>query len=340
LAISSIGVLVVDDYEPWRRWVCSTLQKRPELQVIGEVSDGLEALQKATELQPDLILLDIGLPTLNGIEAARRIRRHAPSARILFLTENWSQEVAQEALSTGALGYVVKSDAVSDLLPAVGAVLQGKQFVSASLAGHNLTQPPDPQTEYHPHRDNDVIAFIPPQNHEVGFYSDDRWFLDHVTQFLAAALKDGNAAIVTATESHQDGLIRGLQEHGLDIAGAIEQGRFVALDAANALSIFMVNGMPDPVLFMNAFGDLILTAAKAAKRERPRVAIFGEYVHLLWAEGNSGAAIRVEELSNQLTKTYDVDMLCGYSVSSVEGVAMDAHLFQRICAEHSAVHSR
>ena len=78
MATSTIRVLVVDDYEPWRRFVCSTLQKRPELQVVGEVSDGLEAVQQAEQLQPDLIVLDIGLPTMNGIEAARRIREVSP----------------------------------------------------------------------------------------------------------------------------------------------------------------------------------------------------------------------------------------------------------------------
>lgn len=106
--------------------------------MIGEVSDGLEAVQKVQELQPDLILLDIGLPTLNGIEAAKRIRHVSPSSKILFVSEHRSPDIAEEALSTGAVGYVVKSDAARELLPAVKAVLEGKRFVSASLAGHEL----------------------------------------------------------------------------------------------------------------------------------------------------------------------------------------------------------
>ena len=98
MATSPIRVLVVDDYQPWRRFVCLTLQIRPELQVIGEVSDGLEAVKKAQELQPDLIVLDIGLPTLNGIEAARRIREVSPEAKILFVSENRSWDITEEAL--------------------------------------------------------------------------------------------------------------------------------------------------------------------------------------------------------------------------------------------------
>jgi DNA-binding NarL/FixJ family response regulator len=142
---SSIRVLVVDDYEPWRRYLAATLRKETGLDVIGEGSDGLEAVQQARELQPDLILLDIGLPTLNGIEAARRIREVSPASKILFVSENRSAGVAEEALSTGGGGYVVKSDAAGELLPAVDAVLNGKSFLSANLTGHDSSV--DDQTE-------------------------------------------------------------------------------------------------------------------------------------------------------------------------------------------------
>jgi DNA-binding NarL/FixJ family response regulator len=126
-----IRVLVVEDFEPFRRFICSTLAKKHELQVICEVSDGLEAVQKAEELQPDLIFLDIGLPTLNGIEAARQIRKLAPEAKIIFVSQESSAEVVQEALSLGGWGYVVKTRAGSELMAAVEAVLLEK-FVSST----------------------------------------------------------------------------------------------------------------------------------------------------------------------------------------------------------------
>lgn len=137
----SIRVLVVEDFDPFRRFVASILQKQPELQIICEVSDGLESVQKAAELRPDLVLLDIGLPNLDGIEAARRIRELSPNSEILFLSENRSWDIAEEALHTGASGYVVKSDAAGELLPAVEAVLKGKRYVSASLAGNDSHRP-------------------------------------------------------------------------------------------------------------------------------------------------------------------------------------------------------
>lgn len=133
-----IRILVVDDYDPWRRFQRLALAVRGDLRIIGECADGSEAILKAEELQPDLILLDIGLPTVNGIEVAQKIRKLSPLSRLLFVSENSSPEIVEEALSTGAGGYVVKSDAAGELLPAVNAVLQGRLFISSRLAAGGL----------------------------------------------------------------------------------------------------------------------------------------------------------------------------------------------------------
>jgi DNA-binding NarL/FixJ family response regulator len=138
---------VVEDSEPFRRFICSTLRKRPELQIVGEFSDGLEAVQKAEELQPDLILLDIGLPTLNGMDAARRIRKVARQSKILFVSQESSPDVAEEALALGALGYVVKAHAGRELLAAVERVRQVKLFVSAGLTGRVPAEVADKQAQ-------------------------------------------------------------------------------------------------------------------------------------------------------------------------------------------------
>ena len=132
----TIRVLVVDDYKDWRDQVRSLLRARPEWEIICEASDGSEAVQKAEELKPDVILLDIGLPGLNGIEAAHRIRQLSPNSKIIFLSMETSPDVVQVALSTGTEGYVRKTDVHGDLLPAIDAVLRGKQFVSGSLRGY------------------------------------------------------------------------------------------------------------------------------------------------------------------------------------------------------------
>ena len=128
-----IRVLLVDDFEPWRLFVRSKLQSKPEFTLVAEESDGLKAVQTAKELQPDLILLDLGLPTINGIEVQRRVHEVAPRAKILFVTQNQDEDVIQAVLSNGAGGYVLKATAENELLRAMDAVSRGEQFVSERL---------------------------------------------------------------------------------------------------------------------------------------------------------------------------------------------------------------
>ena len=132
---SLVRILVVDDFAPWRQFVVKKLQEHRSLQIIAFASEGLDAVQKAEELQPDLILLDVGLPKLNGIEVARQILELVPKCRILFVSQNLDPDVARYALSAGAGGFVVKSDAEGELLAAVKAVMLGMQYVSRKLAG-------------------------------------------------------------------------------------------------------------------------------------------------------------------------------------------------------------
>jgi len=322
--LSPIRILIADDFKDWQRQVLSLFRARPEWQVIAEAADGPEAIQKAEELKPDLIVLDIGLPKLNGIEAARRIRQLSLSSKIVFLSQNHDLDVVRAALSTGALGYVNKTDARRDLLPAVDAALQGKEFVSSSSKGNEFS---DTSVEKAPH------------HHEVLFYSDDTVLLDNVTGFIAAALRAGNAAIVLATKSHRDSLLERLKARGVDTDGALRQGTYISLDAADTLSTIIVNGLPDPVRFFGGIGGLIEAAAKAAKSEQPQVFVFGEAVALLQAEGKADEAIRFEQLGNDLAKSHTVDILCAYPLRSFHDEE-DEHVFRSICAEHSAVYTQ
>src|SRR5688572_24433694 len=110
-----LKILVVEDHAPFRRLICTALEKRAEFQII-EAVDGQEAVQKA-EAPPDLILLDINLPKMHGFEAARHIRRLAPHARLLFMSQDSSPDIVRKALSLGAHGYLHKVSTAKDLLP-------------------------------------------------------------------------------------------------------------------------------------------------------------------------------------------------------------------------------
>ena len=338
VATSPIRILVVDDFEPFRAFVTSALEQHPELQIIGEISDGLEAVGRAAELHPDLILLDVGLPSLNGIAAARRIREHSPQSKILFVSGDQSSDIIEEALSTGAAGYVIKSDAGRQLLVAVGAVLQGKHYLSSSLSGLSVNHNGHAGT-YEVSQPKQITPPPPKgksiERHEAVFYSDDRQLLDRASQFIGAALNAGNGAVVVATGAHREGLVQSLQASGVDMAAALEQGRYIAVDAADTLSSCMINGVLDSDRFLQSFDNLIFQAANAAQGEHPRVAVFGECADLLCKQGNTEAAIQDEKLCNQLCKRYDVNILCAYSMDNVEGVLYEE--VSQICAEHSAV---
>lgn len=339
MARSPIRILVVEDFEPFRTFLTSTLGQHLGFEIIGELSDGLEAVGKAAELQPDLVLLDVGLPSLNGIAAAQRIQERSPQSKILFVSGDRSPDIVEQALSTGAAGYLLKSDAGRELFVAIAAVLQGRRYLSSSLSSLRRNYNGHQQAGTHalpkpkqgtPPQPTEEIA----RRHEAVFYSNDRQLLDHLSQFIADALNAGNGAVVVATGAHREDLARRLEASGVDVAVALEQGRYIAVDVAELLSTCMVNGAIDANQFLQGFGQLILQAANAAKTEHPRVAVFGEGPDLLWKQGNIEAAIQDEKLGNQLAETYDVDILCGYSLSNVRGVAA-VDVLQQICAEHS-----
>jgi CheY-like chemotaxis protein len=128
-----ITVLIADDRETFRHAVSSILAELPELKLLAEAADGAEAVKKAAELNPDLILLDVGLPIVNGVEAAARIRSVAPNTKLLFLTQHDSPDFVTAAMSAGALGYVLKIDVGSELLQAAIAVVRGERYLSSGI---------------------------------------------------------------------------------------------------------------------------------------------------------------------------------------------------------------
>ena len=134
--VAEFRILVVEDNKSFLNFVTSTLHRQPNLRIVGEAQNGIDAVERAEALQPDLILLDIGLPGLNGIAVAHRIRRLVPHARILFLTQETDAEIVGEAFDLGAWGYVIKAQAGKELLLAVEAILSGKKFVSDGLNSH------------------------------------------------------------------------------------------------------------------------------------------------------------------------------------------------------------
>lgn len=172
--------------------------------------------------------------------------------------------------------------------------------------------------------------------HDVQFYFDDRFLVRSLAQYVGDALNSGSATVVVATKSHRENLAKELARLGIDLGRASEQGRYVSLDAASTLAQFMVNGSPDKVLFREAIGTIISTAAVAAHTDDDKVVVFGEMVSLLWQRGDAGSALLLEQLWNRLSEVHPFRLRCAYPIGSFDR-QVHTELFSQICGEHHAV---
>jgi PAS domain S-box-containing protein len=172
--------------------------------------------------------------------------------------------------------------------------------------------------------------------HTVQFYGDDSFLLDGLGRFVGSALGAGDASIIIATRAHRDALAQRLQSCGLDLAVATQQGRLITLDAAETLARFMVDGWPDAELFRLFIGGLVEQARLASRTEKPRIAAFGEMVALLCSEGKTEAAIRLEQLWNDLARSHAFHLHCAYPIAFFYE-ERHAALIAKVCAEHTHV---
>jgi signal transduction histidine kinase len=173
--------------------------------------------------------------------------------------------------------------------------------------------------------------------HGVQFYSADKFLIEELGRYVNHALRAGDASVVVATPEHLKALMQRLTDDGMDLGALIERGRFIAIDAAQTLSAFMVEGWPDQTRFTEVIGDVIEKAAAATDSgANPRIAIYGEMVALLWEQGKAEAAIRLEQLWNGLARSKSFSLFCAYPISSFSH-ERDADLLMKVCGEHSAV---
>jgi len=130
--LTEVRILIVDDNSAWRRFLVEELQKQ-SIQVVGTAEDGLFAIEQTRVLKPSVILMDVWMPRLNGLEATRAIGKFAPAAQVLILTNNDDAEVVQAALAAGARGYLLKSYVTTELTAAIAAILDGSVFIGSGL---------------------------------------------------------------------------------------------------------------------------------------------------------------------------------------------------------------
>jgi DNA-binding NarL/FixJ family response regulator len=290
----SYRVLVVDDYEPWRRHVREVLDTA-DWRIIGEASDGPDAIHYAHQLKPDLILLDVGLPSISGIKVAERILCANPTSKILFVSEHRS--LAEAALAIGARGYIIKSNAGTELLPAMTAIVKGERFVGVDAASPALASSP-------------ADAF----RHDAGFFASEAALLEAWAAAAETALHAGHSVIVLALESRLRQMVERLKKRGVALDRAFREGQYVPLEVHSMLAQFIVDDAPDELLFEKAVTPIVAEALRASSAPRPRVLVCGEGAPTLWNQGKTDAAIRLEQLWDELARAHEIDTLCGYLI--------------------------
>ena len=313
---SRLRVLVVEDHERFRRVICELLQQRADLLIVGEAADGVEAICQAEALRPDVVMLDVGLPMLNGIEVAGRIRTTVPDAKLVFVTNESSLDVMEQAFSSGAHGYVYKPRARRDVLPVLDAIIRGARFVNGGLERIDR---------------GDSLAS---HRHDVVFCSSDTVLIGAFSRFIAGELRDGNAVVAAVTAAHERSLQSSLEASGVDVVLAIRQQRYLPVDVCGLLAKATVNGRPDPLRYLDSAEDLLTDFTRRATDQHARVAVCGEGTSLFWTHGHVEAAIQLEHLWDEIAMSRQMDILCAYPLA-VRDESVPA--LRRLCAEHTAV---
>ena len=309
-------MLVVEDHKPFRRVICELLQQRADLLIVGEAADGLDAIRQAEALRPDVVMLDIGLPMLSGIEVAGRIRARVPDAKLMFVTNESSLEVVEQAFRRGAHGYVYKPRVQRDVLPVLEAIIRGGRFVSGGL--ERIAQ-------------GDSLAS---HHHDVVFCSSDAVLVGAFSRFIAGNLRKGNAVVAVVTAAHERRLQSSLEASHVDVALAIRQQRYLPVNVSELLAKATVNGCPDPLRYLDAAGNLLTDVTRRATDDHARVAACGEGTSIFWSHGHVEAAIQLEHLWDEIAMRRQMDILCAYPLAARdESVAA----VRRLCAEHTAV---
>jgi len=317
-----LRILIVDDHEVVRRAVRSLLSARAEWSVCGEAEDGLEAIEKAKRLQPDIVLMDITMPRMDGVQATKAIRQEVPEAEVILISQNDPSVGGAQAADADARDFVSKIDLSRDLLSTIERVAGERKQKIGGRVNQDIQNEPW----------CGLLDAAAPRDHIVQLYQDEKFLSRAVCRFAVSAINHGEGVILVPTSAHWNALRPRLEAEGVDVKAAQSCGQLTVIDADQLLPNVMRNSMPDAPLFLGLAGE---TIARARGGDRfTKVRWWGEMVNVLWERGDVAASMGLEDLFHKLAHDRDIAIFCSFLMDNFDG-EVHARMLPRLGQNHS-----
>jgi len=334
----SIRILIVDDHEAIRRRVRSLLSTRAEWFICGEAADGLDAVEKAKRLRPNVVLMDMTMPRMKGVQATKIIRKEVPEAKVVVIGQNDPSVVRRQAIEIDACGFVAKADLSRDLLSTIDRLVGHRPFGDE---GENFDmRVPDGKRKIGVPVSRDdqsepwcgLLADAAPRDHIVQLYQDENFLSRAVCRFAVSAINHGEGVILVPTSAHWNALRPRLEAEGVDVKPAQASGQLTVVDADQLLPGFMREAMPDAPLFLGLAAE---TIAQARGGDRfTKVRWWGEMVNVLWERGDVAASMGLEDLFHKLAHDHEIAIFCSFLMDNFDG-EVHTRMLPRLGQNHS-----
>jgi DNA-binding NarL/FixJ family response regulator len=333
--LSSLEILIVDDHELTRRIVRALIESEGPYRVCGEAADGIEAIEKARQLHPDIVLMDINMPRMDWLEATRIIRHEKPDCKVIIVTHNEATIARKLARSIDVDSVITKSDLNRDLLRIIGRVAMEKNsrfYQTENERGVSHGHQAEGTESAHGQPWSGLLAGAAPRDHIVQLYQDQQFLNRAVCRFAAAAIANGEGIILVPTIAHWDAFRPRLEDEGVDVKAAEKRGQLTIVDADDMLPTFMSDGMPDSPVFLGLAANVISQARGDGRY--PKVRWWGEMVNLLWERGDIAASMNLEDLFDRLAHEHDIAIFCSFLMDNFNG-DVHARMLPRLGENHS-----